>query len=177
MLAAANAQFPGDVTKRDEMVALNPYKPGENICKYCVVARLTVEKGIHISDKDSHFTHSDSAMPVVAGKVTSKMLLKEKSFVATVANFGGKAPEKVMRAEAEKLGFGGDAASEAVFWRVNAMVRHNGNSCWEGKWAALQGYLKLLKDEANVFTAVKVTYDYHYAFCTIIVNKTMSHRY
>jgi hypothetical protein len=116
------------VAKRDEMVALNPYKPGKNICKYCVVARLTVKKGIHISEKESHFTHSDSC-PVVAGKVTSKMLLKEKSFVATVANFGGKASEKVMRAEAAKVGFGGDAASEAVFWRVNAMVHQNGNSC------------------------------------------------
>jgi hypothetical protein len=116
------------MAKRDEMVALNPYKPGLNICKYCVIARLTVEDGIHISFKDSVFTHSDSC-PVVASKVTSKMLLKEASFVATVANFGGKASEKVMRAEAAKLGFGGDAASEAVFWRVNAMVRQNGNSC------------------------------------------------
>ena len=110
------------------MVALNPYKPGNNICKYCVVARLTVKEGIHISEKESHFTHSDSC-PVVSGKVTSKILLKEKSFVATVANFGGKASEKVMRAKAAKLRFGGDAASEAVFWRVNAMVRHKGNSC------------------------------------------------
>ncbi len=95
------------------------------------------------------------------------MLLKEKSFVATVANFGGKASEKVMRAEAAKLGYGDDASSEAVFWRVNAMVRQNGNSCWEGKWAALQGYLKLRKDEAHVFTTIKMTYNYHYAFCTI----------
>ena len=60
--------------------------------------------------------------------------------------------------KAAKLGFGGDAASEAVFWRVNRMVRQNGNACWEEKWTALQGYLKLLKDKSNVFTAVKVPY-------------------
>ncbi len=87
MLAAANAQFAGNVAQRDEMVALNPYKPGLNICRYCVVARLTVDDGIHISFEDSVFTHSDSCS-VVAGKVTSKMLLKETSFVVTVANFG-----------------------------------------------------------------------------------------
>ncbi len=133
MRAAANAQFAGNVAKRDEMVALNPYKPGLNICRYCVVARLTVDDGIHISFKDSVFTHSDSC-PVVAGKVTSKILLKETSFVATVVNFGDKASEKVMRAEAAKLGFGGDAASEAVVWRVNAIMvilvgRKNGGPC------------------------------------------------
>jgi hypothetical protein len=106
VLAAVDTQFPGDVAKRDEMVKSNPYTPENNICKYCVVvARLTVKEGIHISDKKSHFTHSGSCPDV--GKVTSKMLLlREKSFVATVSNFGGKASEKIMRAEAAKLGFG-----------------------------------------------------------------------
>jgi hypothetical protein len=128
--AAASTQFPDNVAKAEEMVALNPFVPGPSVC---IVAKKTVGKGIHICELKSIFTHNN-ACPVVRGKITSKMLMKDKSFVATVAKFGGRASEKVMRAEASKIGFGGDAASEGVFWRVNAMIRHTGNSCWEEKW-------------------------------------------
>ena len=51
------------------------------------------------------------------------MLLRNPGFVATLVAHGGKATEQVMRAEAAKLGYGGDAASSDVFWRANAKVR------------------------------------------------------
>ena len=140
MHAAATTQFPDNVAKAEEMVALNPFVAGPSVCPFTIVAKKTVGKGIHICELKSIFTHND-AFPVVRGKVTSKMLMKDKSFVATVANFGGRASEKVMRAEAAKIGFGGDAASEGVFWRVNALVRHTGNSSWEEKWGAMPLYL------------------------------------
>jgi hypothetical protein len=54
------------------------------------------------------------------GKVTSSMLLKDAHFSSTVANHGGKGPVSVLRKEAGKLGYGGNAASRDVFWRVNA---------------------------------------------------------
>ncbi len=80
------------------------------------------------------------------------MLLRDKAFVATVFNHGGKAPEKVMRAEAAKIGCGGNAATEDVFWRVNKHIREQSNSWWDAKWAALPQYLKRLYEEANVWT-------------------------
>ena len=85
------------------MVALNPFVAGPSVCPFTIVAKKTVGKGIHICELKSIFTHND-ACPVVRGKVTSKILMKDKSFVATVANFGGRASEKVMRAEAAKRG-------------------------------------------------------------------------
>ncbi len=142
MLAAANAQFAGNMAKRDEMVALNPYKPGLNICKYCVIARLTVEDGIH----------SDSC-PVVAGKVTSKMLLKETSFVATVANFGGKVSEKVMRAEAAKLGFYPYRSTLCPVGAVNSLcillhyciLLHTTLYIWCSSSSTIHGYVSVVR--------------------------------
>jgi hypothetical protein len=49
------------------------------------------------------------------GKVKLPMLLRNPGFVATLFAHGGKATEQVMRAEAAKLGYGGDAASSDLF--------------------------------------------------------------
>jgi hypothetical protein len=42
------------------------------------------------------------------------------SFSGTVSNHGGKGLVSVLRKEAGKLGYGGNAAKPDVFWRVNA---------------------------------------------------------
>ena len=138
------------------MVALNPFVRGPNVCNFCIVARRSVTKGIYICNKSSILAHTDTC-PVIGGKVTSKMLLRDQAFVATVCNHGGKAPEKVMRAEAAKIGLGGNAATEDVFWRVNKHIRDQSNSLWDAKWAALPQYLKRLEDKGNMWTALKVS--------------------
>jgi hypothetical protein len=96
------------------MVALNPFVAGPNICNFCVIARRSVTRGIYLCPSSSILVHSHTC-PVIGGKVISKMLLGDKAFVATVCNHGGKAPEKVMRAEAAKIGCEGNAATEDVF--------------------------------------------------------------
>jgi hypothetical protein len=57
-----------------------------------------------------------------------------------------------MRAEAAKLGLGGDAASADVFWRANAGVRNLDNNLWEAKWSALPKYLLTLRDGNAAYT-------------------------
>jgi hypothetical protein len=48
------------------------------------------------------------------------MLMSDASFTGTVSNHGGKGLVSVLRKEAGKLGYGGNAARSDVFWRVNA---------------------------------------------------------
>ena len=43
--------------------------------------------------------------------MTSSMLLKDANFSSTVANHGGKGPVSVLRKEAGKLGYGGNAVT------------------------------------------------------------------
>ncbi len=126
------------------MVALKPFVAGSNICNFCVTARRSVTRGIYICSSSSILAHSHTC-PVIGGRVTSKMLLGDKAFVATVCNHGGKAPEKVMRAEAAKIGYGGNAATEDVFWRVNKHIRKQSNSWWDVKWL-------LCRITSNVYT-------------------------
>jgi hypothetical protein len=48
------------------------------------------------------------------------MLMSDASFSGTVLNHGGKGLVTVLRKEAGKLGYGGNAARSDVFRRVNA---------------------------------------------------------
>ena len=80
------------------------------------------------------------------------MLLRNPGFVATLVAHGGKATEQVMRAEAAKLGYGGDAASSDVFWRANAKVRDTDKNLWEAKWSALPKYLTKLRECSASYT-------------------------
>jgi hypothetical protein len=151
------------------MVALNPFVAGPNVCKFCIVARRSVTRGIYIwCQKSSILAHSNTC-PVIGGKVTSKMLLRDKAFVVTVFNHGGKAPEKVMRAEAAKIGCGGNAATDDVFWRVNKHIREQSNSWWDAKWAAMPQHLKRLYEEGNMWTDIKVRVPWSLVFKTIKV--------
>ena len=54
------------------------------------------------------------------------MLMSDASFTGTVSNHGGKGLVSVLRKEAGKLDYGGNAARSDVFWRVNAkgMAHH-----------------------------------------------------
>jgi hypothetical protein len=80
------------------------------------------------------------------------MLLRNPGFVATLVAHGGKATEQVMRAEAAKLGYGGDAASSDLFWRANAKVWDTDNNLWEAKWSALPKYLTKLREGSASYT-------------------------
>ena len=57
---------------------------------------------------------------VSGGRVTGSMLMDAASFSGTVSNHGGKGLVSLLRKEAGKLGYGGNAAKPDVFWRVNA---------------------------------------------------------
>ena len=59
---------------------------------------------------------------VTGGRVTGAMLLNNVSFSGTVSNHGGKGlVVSVLRKEAGKVGYGGNAAKPDVFWRVNCV--------------------------------------------------------
>ena len=66
-------------------------------------------------------------LPTAGGKVKLKELLSSEIFVQSIRAQGGRASEKVLRAEAGKLGFGGDAATADLFWRANARIRGEEN--------------------------------------------------
>ena len=89
------------------------------------------------------------------------MLLRDPGFVTTLQAHGGKATEteRVMRAEAAKLGFGGDAATPDVFWRANASLRSIDNHLWDAKWSALSSYLIQLREGSSCYTHWKTNAD------------------
>jgi hypothetical protein len=66
---------------------------------------------------------------VVGGRVTASMLMSDASFSGTVSNHGGKGLVSVLRKEAGKLGYGGNAARSDVFWRVNAKGMAQRTTC------------------------------------------------
>ena len=85
------------------------------------------------------------------GKLKLKELLSSESFAQSIRAHGGRASEKVLRAEAGKLGFGGDAATADLFWRANARIRGEENGHSDSKWRAFPLYMQRLAAISNVY--------------------------
>ena len=123
------------------MITLNPFIDSA-YCKFFFVGKWNVKHLFHVPLDKCCLEHSHNCT-VTGGKVKLTMLLRDPGFVTTLQAHGGKATEteRVMRAEAAKLGFGGDAATPDVFWRANASLRSVDNHLWDAKWSALSSYL------------------------------------
>ncbi len=67
---------------------------------------------------------------------------------------GGRALEKVLRAEAPKLGFGHDAATADLFWGANVRIRGKENRLSDSKWRASPLYMQRLADISNVYCSI-----------------------
>jgi hypothetical protein len=152
------------------MIKLNPFID-TNYCKFLLIGKWSVKKQYHIPLQHCHLIHSPNCT-VTGGKVKLPMLFNDPGFVSTLVAHGGKATEHVMRAEAGKLGYGGEAASSDVFWRANARVRNMDNNLWEEKWAALPTYLTQLREDSAAYTHWKNNTDnsfsyYFVAFYTV----------
>ncbi len=115
---AALQRFPDNVWQQKEMLKLNPFDDSV-FCQFLVIGRLSVKDKHHGALEECCLNYSPNCT-VTGGKVKLPMLYRNPGFVATLIAHGGRATEKVMRAEAAKLGVGGDAASSDVFWRANA---------------------------------------------------------
>jgi hypothetical protein len=148
--SATLLRYPDNVWQQKEMLKLNPFDDSV-FCQFLVIGRWSVKQKHHVSVGECCLTHSPNCT-VTGGKVKLQMLYRNPGFVATLVAHGGRATEKVMRAEAAKLGLGGDAASADVFWRANAGVRNIDNNLWEAKWSALPKYLLTLRDGNAAYT-------------------------
>jgi hypothetical protein len=148
--SAALRRFPDNVWQQKKMIKLNPFD--DNVyCQFVVIGRWSAKEKHHVSVGECCLIHSPNCT-VTGGKVKLQMLYRNPGFVATLVAHGGRATEKVMRAEAAKLGLGGDAASADVFWRANGRVRNLDNNLWEAKWSALPQYPTKLKEGNAAYT-------------------------
>ncbi len=139
------------------MINLNPFIDSA-YCKFLFVGKWNVKNHFHVPLHECCLEHGHNCT-VTGGKVKLTMLLRDPGFVTTLQAHGGKATEHVMRAEAAKLGFGGDAATPDVFWRANASLRSIDNHLWDAKWRTLSSYLVQLREGSSCYTHWKTTAD------------------
>ena len=145
----AEKEFPNNVWKQREFLEANPFQIGVG-CSFVVVGLLTKKSGYHIAHARSSTLHCQ-VCTTAGGKVKLKELLSSESFVQSIRAHGGRASEKVLRAEAGKLGFGGDAATPDLFWRANARIRGEENGQSDSKWRAFPLYMQRLAVISNVY--------------------------
>jgi hypothetical protein len=88
------------------------------------------------------------------GRLKKSMLVRDDCFMTSLQAHGGRASEKVMRSEAGKMGYGGDAATRDVFYRANKAIRCAEDALWQPKWKAFALYMKRLREVSNVYTHV-----------------------
>ena len=142
-------EFPTNEWKQLEFVEANPFQTGVG-CSFVVVGLWTKKLGYHIAHARSSTLHCQ-VCTTAGGKVKLSELLASESFVQSIRAHGGRASEKVLRAEAGKLGFAGDAATADLFWRANARIRGEENGLSDTKWRAFPLYMQRLADTANVY--------------------------
>jgi hypothetical protein len=94
------------------------------------------------------------------------MLIQDDSFMTSLQAHGGRATEKVMRTEAGKMGYGGNAAPRYLFYRANAALRSKEDELWLPKWNAFWVYMERLRKVSNFYTYVVGDADgvFKYAF-------------
>ncbi len=114
-------EYPNNTWMQREFAQANPFQR-ELGCSYVVVGLFTKQSGYHVAHARSSIMHSQ-VCTTAGGKVKLKELLSSESFERSIRAHGGRATEKVLRPEAGKLGFGGDAATADLFWRANARIR------------------------------------------------------
>ncbi len=141
-------EFPNNEWKQREFVDANPFQTGVG-CSFVVVRLLTKKLGYHIAHARSSTLHCQ-VCTTAGGKVKLTEFLASESFVQSVRTHGGRASEKVLRAEAGKLGFGGDADTADLFWRANARIRGKENGLSDSKWRAFPLYMQRLANTSNV---------------------------
>ena len=145
----AEKEYPNNEWKQREFLEANPFQTGVG-CSFVVVGLLSKKLGYHVAHARSSPLHCQ-VCTTAGGKVKLTDLLASESFVQSIRAHGGRASEKVLRAEAGKLGFAGDAATADLFWRANARIRGEENGLSDTKWRAFPLYMQRLADTANVY--------------------------
>ena len=145
----AEKEYPNNVWKQGEFLEANPFPEGTG-CSFVVVGLFTKKLGYHVAHTRSSTVHC-KVCTTAGGKVTLTELLASESFVQSIKAHGGRASEKVLRAEAGKLGFGGDAATADLFWRANRRIRGEENGLSDAKWRAFPLHMQTLADTSNVY--------------------------
>jgi hypothetical protein len=145
----AEKEYPNNTWKQREYADANPF-PKKLGCSYVVVGLFTKQLGYHVAHGRSSIMHCQ-VCTTAGGKVKLQELLSSESFVRSIRAHGGRASEKVLRAEAGKLGLGGDAATADLFWRANARIRGEENGQSDNKWRAFPLYMQRLASTSDVF--------------------------
>jgi hypothetical protein len=146
------------------MIDANPFDV-KSCCQFLGVGIWSKKKGYHLDLERSRLDHCNSCAGA-GGKVKKSMLIQDDSFMTSLHAHGGRATEKVMRAEAGKMGYGGNAAPRDLFYRANSALRCKEDELWLTKWNAFWVYMQRLREVSNVYTHVVGTAEgvFKYAF-------------
>eukprot|EP00035_Acanthoeca_spectabilis_P017268 m.360043 g.360043 ORF g.360043 m.360043 type:complete len:314 (+) comp16634_c2_seq12:60-1001(+) len=117
-------KYPGDTEQQKDMVKKNlgMWKPGESVCAFKAQACKNRQTGRWKLTTTCVLRHS-AACTVAGAKVKASALQQNPAFRASVIANGGKGKAKALRAEAQKLGFGGAALTNDAIYRAQSKVR------------------------------------------------------